>query len=233
MTDLELVLQEEPSGAGARLFATPVLAVQDWPTNGHLIADVAELYFAPDARVLDVTYGSGKWWTIYRPTNLVTHNRAVDGVDFRNLPHADATFDVVAFDPPYVPGGTTADDDDPITGYHRRYGLHDDDDCPRNVEELTALIVGGLSECARVVVKGGYVLVKCQPFQAGRIFHHMPRTVMNAAETMGLRLVDEFIHRRRPGPTSADEFNRARRNHSNLLIFDRRHRRPPRRRTPP
>lgn len=143
MTDLELVLQEGPAGAGARLFAAPVLAVQDWPSNGHLIADVAELYIAPDARVLDVTYGGGKWWTIYRPVNLVAHNRAVDGVDFRNLPHADESFDVVAFDPPYVPGGTIADDpDEPIAGYHRRYGL--DDDCPRTAEDLTALIVAGL-----------------------------------------------------------------------------------------
>lgn len=230
MTDLDLVLQEEPTGAGSRLFAAPVLAVQDWPTNGHLIADVAELYIAPDARVLDVTYGGGKWWTVYRPTNLVALNRSVDGIDFRRLPMADALFDVVAFDPPYVPGGTTADDDEPITAYHRRYGL--DDDCPRSTEELTALILAGLAECARVVRRGGLVLVKCQPYQAGRIFHHMPTTIITAAGGLGLRLMDEFIHRRRPGPTSADEFNRARRNHSNLLVFDRRHRRPPTRRTP-
>lgn len=47
---------------------------------------------------------------------------------------------------------------------------------------------------------GGIVLVKCQPFQGGRAFHHMPAIVIVRAEQLGLRLIDELIHRRKPRP---------------------------------
>lgn len=71
------------------------------------------------------------------------------------------------------------------------------------------------------------MLVKCQPFQSGKCFHHMPAKVITHAETLGLRLIDELVHRRTPGPTShAGAYEHARRNHSNLLVFDRRVRRP-------
>ena len=48
-----------------------VPAVHDWPTNGHLIADVAHLgYISDKDSVLDPTYGLGVSWTQYRPTDL-------------------------------------------------------------------------------------------------------------------------------------------------------------------
>lgn len=166
-------------------------------------------------------YGRGNWWTTFRPVELVAHDLKLDGVDFRRLPEPDSSFDVVAFDPPYVPAGSIAasDKDQGVGDYLERYGIAD---APATSAELLALILAGLGECARVVRPGGVVLVKCQPYQSGRSFHHVPSQVIAAGERLGLRLLDELVHRRRPGPTSTTMFQRARRNHSNLLVFDRR-----------
>lgn len=81
-----------------------IFAATPWRNNAELIRDIAELgYIKKDDYTLDPTYGRGKWWDLWRPDNLVIHDLyTVDGVDFRELPEADGTFDVVAYDPPYV-----------------------------------------------------------------------------------------------------------------------------------
>lgn len=203
-----------------RLFPVAIPSVQDWPSNGHLIADVVELgYIQPDDTVLDVTYGRGNWWTRHRPTHLVEHDLALDGVDFRDLPESDGSVDVVAFDPPYVPqGGTTHEE---THEFRDRFGLNG---APTNRLELTELILDGFAECCRVVRPGGIVLVKCQPFQSGKKFHHVPAIVIGYAEDLGVSLIDELVHRRNTGPTSCDRFNHSRSNRSHLLVFRRRRR---------
>lgn len=208
----------------ARLFPVQTMAVTDWPSNGHLIESVVDLgYLKAGDVVLDVTYGRGLWWTRWRPTQLLTHDLAIDGVDFRALPEADESVDVVCFDPPHVPQGGSDDDD--VDEFRDRYGLNG---APMNRHALTHLVLEGLDECARVVRRGGFVLVKVCPFQSGRRFHHMPTKVITRAEHIGLRFVDELVMRRNTGPTSTEVFHRARRNSSNLLVFDRRRRRPKR-----
>ena len=80
-----------------------LVAAYRWPTNAHLIADVAELYLDPGMRAVDVTYGLGKWWQIWRPLELVEHDldpKKGDGVNFTALPEADNTYDLAALDPP-------------------------------------------------------------------------------------------------------------------------------------
>ena len=100
----------------------PVLAADSYATNGHLIAAVAQLgYLTLEDHVLDPTYERGIWWQEWRPRQLSTHHRAVDGTDFRHLPYPDATFDAIAFDPPYVcPGGRKTSTVKPM---HERYGM--------------------------------------------------------------------------------------------------------------
>lgn len=48
-------------GNGVALVEGPVLSIQKWPSNGHLIADCARLgYLHKDWRTLDPTYGFGR-----------------------------------------------------------------------------------------------------------------------------------------------------------------------------
>jgi len=204
----------------ARSAAAPrnagILAAQQWPTNAALIADVHRLgYITDDDLVVDVTYGRGGFWHQYRPANLVAHDLRLDGVDFRQLPEADGSVDVVVFDPPYVPQGgrTTSTVDDFID----RYGLVDD--APSTHDKLFELIAAGLAEARRIVRPEGYVLVKCQTFKHGERLHDMPAAIKRRGERIGLRLEDQLTMVRTPGPTNRTSFVAARRNTSELLVL--------------
>lgn len=76
-------------------------------TSARAVADLLAVLF-PDARtVLDATYGNGAFWRGDLAEVAVTGMdldpaRAPHVVgDFRAMPFADASFDVVIFDPPY------------------------------------------------------------------------------------------------------------------------------------
>lgn len=194
----------------------PVLAANAWPTNAHLIEAVATLgYLRYEDRVLDPTYGRGVWWGRWRPSELVTHDIRLDGVDFRDLPHADGEFDAAVFDPPYVSVGgrkTTG-----LPDLHDRFGLTDAPTSPAGVQDL---INSGLGEVARVVKPRGFVLVKCQDYiSSGRFWPGTHKTTAYALG-LGLEIVDRLEHLAgvRPQPPGRRQVH-ARRNLSTLLVF--------------
>jgi len=136
-----------------------VLSSQRWRNNGHLIAAVAHMHILPrfpEPKVMDVTYGRGIWWKVWRPDGLITHDLRQDGVDFRHLPEPDHALDVVAYDPPYVSAGGRATTT--IRDMHDRFGLTD---APRSPAEMQVLINEGLDEVHRTLRPGGLALVKC------------------------------------------------------------------------
>lgn len=181
----------------------PVLAATRWPTNAHLIEDVARLgYLKPTDHVLDPTYGNGVWWKRWTPEALVV---PPEGTDFTRLPYDPSTFDAVAFDPPYVATGgrsTTG-----MVDFAQRYGLTD---APRNPALLQRMIDVGLAECRRVVrwpqrrvTDGGVVLVKCQDYvSGGRLWLGTHHTI-TAALALDFEVVDrlERIGSPRPQPS--------------------------------
>lgn len=192
--------------------------------NADLIAAVAPLYLT--GSVLDVTFGRGMWWKRFTPSSFVTHDLELDGVDFRDLPHADDTFDAVCFDPPYVarhgaaPAVSRRDQ-----SFRDRYGLTES----RSNSESRALIVAGLGECARVSRR--WVLVKCNDYTNGRKLHLGHVLVLQEAERLGLRCHDLIIHASGTGPGGGQIHTvlRARRAHSYLVVLEkpaRRRRRP-------
>jgi tRNA G10 N-methylase Trm11 len=195
-----------------------VLAADTWRTNGHLVADIARLgYLNADDHVLDPTFGRGLWWTVWQPKHLTVHDLRIDGTDFRDLPYDDATFDAVAFDPPYVSVGgrkTTT-----IPDMHDRFGLTDAPTSPAGVQEL---INAGLTETTRVLKPKGVLLVKCQDYiSSGKLWPGTHLT-LNHAFTLNLNLIDrlEHIGRPRPQPPGRRQVH-ARRNLSTMLIFRR------------
>lgn len=191
--------------------------------NGELIATVAQLWIRPTDLVVDVTYGRGKFWTVYRPENLVAHDLyTVDGVDFRELPEADGSVDVVVFDPPYTsPGGRKTST---VPDFNSRYGLVD---VPATPEATKALIADGIDEAARVLRVGGRLLVKTMDYvSSGQLVlgrHH----VVTTALACGLRQVDEFVHFSGTGPQPTKNRDgsprrqvHSRRAHSFLCVFE-------------
>lgn len=165
-----------------------VPAAHRWPTNAHLIEDVARLYLSRAMHTLDPTYGRGLWWTRWKPERLVTHDRyRGDGVDFRALPELDRTFDLVAFDPPYVCMGgrkTTG-----LPDFTDRFGL---DEAPKSPAELQQHNDAGLEEVWRVLAFDGLALVKCKAYvSSGRLWPGDYFTLGKAYE-LGFQLVDRF-----------------------------------------
>lgn len=207
---------------------SPVLAASTWPTNAHMVEDLARLgYLRATDHVLDPTFENGVWWRRWRPERLTTCHRATDGTDFRALPFESHTFDAVTYDPPYVcPGGRSTST---IPEFHDRFGMAEgghDDPLFTNPAELQQLIDDGLTEMVRLVKPRGLILTKCQDYNwGGRLWEGATRT-RDHAVSLGCTVVDrlEHIGHARPQPAkNLDGSDRpqihARRNLSTLWVF--------------
>lgn len=161
-----------------------VPAVHNWRTNAELVRDVALLYLRQDMEACDVTYGRGNWWTMWKPTSLVAHDKyTYDAIDFRDLPEEDGTYDLVAFDPPYKLNGTPE-----LGDFDDRYGV----DKTMTWQERHAMIGEGIEECARVLRRGGILLLKCQDQVCSGKIRWQTDEFTDRAETVGLMKVDRF-----------------------------------------
>jgi hypothetical protein len=189
-----------------------------------LIQQVARLGYLDglgpiDDVILDLTFGRGKWWTLYRPSErgrLI----AFDG-DFTATGLEDASIPVVCFDPPYISTGNKATST--VPDFYDRYGIGE----RSGWRAVRQLIEVGLGECARIVAVNGYVLLKCMDYvESGRKVWNTVHLAHYGTQVLGLELVDRFIHVTGGGPqpkTNLDGTPRrqqhARSVHSELLIF--------------
>jgi hypothetical protein len=189
-----------------------IMAATAWASNAHLIEDVARLgYLRPEWRTLDPTYGRGTWWQRWCPESLLAHDLVTDGVDFRSLPYDDASFQAVAFDPPYKLAGTATTD----TDVDRRYGI----DEYVGWQGRHQLINEGLIECMRVLKPGRNLLVKSQDQVCGGKVRFQGIEFANTVQQAGGVLIGEFLMLRwRPQPEGRRQVHE-RRNYSRLQVF--------------
>lgn len=184
--------------------------------NGPLIRAAAELWIEPTDLVVDVTYGKGNFWTEFQPARFVKHDlHTLDGVDFRALPEADDSCDVIVFDPPYIPQGGRETSGMP--DFLARYGLMT---VPSTNAALRVLIGAGIVEAARVLRPGGRLMVKCMDYINGSAYQAMRHFVVATALEDGLVQVDEFVHHSGLGAQPAGRRQlHSRRAHSYLCVF--------------
>ncbi len=133
------------------------------------------------------------------------------------MDYVDETFDAVAFDPPYV--ATGGRETSGIKGMNDAYGMTG---APATPPEVQDNINRGLSECFRVVKKGGIVLVKCQDYvSSGKLWPGVFKTQAHAG-LLGFDVIDHLIHisGARPQPDHPRQVH-SRRNQSDLLVLRR------------
>lgn len=204
-----------------------ILAADTFRTNADLMRACIDLgYIKKGDRILDPTYGKGTWWKGVDESVLLglkAHNRDAEieafgvGTDFRDLPYPRHMFDVAVFDPPYVAVGGRATST--IGDFNDAYGLVD---VPLSVDDLATLINLGLDELCCVVKPRGLILFKCMNYVSGGKYRTQAYDALDyATSRCGCKLVDEFIHLRRPGPQPArDRQCHARRNYSHLFVLE-------------
>ena len=187
-------------------------AVHNWPTNAALIADVASLYLTKSDRILDVTYGRGRWWTEWQPDKLYTNDLHTDAdhhYDFRDMPFHTGEFAVVAYDPPYKLNGTPA-----LGDFDNAYGI----DTPTRWQDRMAYLLDGFTECLRVA--SDLVLVKCMDQVCSGKIRWQTFELTVAAANAGWLLVDRFdmLGGTREQPEGRRQVH-ARGRGSSLLVF--------------
>lgn len=186
-------------------------------TNADLVVDLVSLGYI-SGYVADVTYGLGRWWSKFRPDNLVACDldqaKSPIGfsVDFTALPFDDMLFDSVVFDPPYKLNGTSVN-----FGDDKNYGV---DGSGVSVEQRHDLIRRGLSECCRVSRR--FVILKCQDQVCSGRVRWQTRIFSDFVESLGgFHLVDSLMVRgSRPQPAGRRQIH-SRRDYSTALVFRR------------
>lgn len=210
-----------------------VTAITYWRTNAEMILDLVKLgYLKSSDKVLDPTFGEGKWWTLWRPDDLTARDRKLDNkFDFRDTEFDDNSFDAITFDPPYVCAGGRKTStlgiapDGESSDFHWRYGMHTAPTTPQGVQQQ---INDGLIECDRLVKPGGYVLVKCTNYIiSGKYWPGVFKTIHFAFQ-VGYELVDELYHLSSPRPQPKNRTRKdgtpvrqqhSRNNYSTLLVL--------------
>jgi hypothetical protein len=203
-----------------RVIAPALVMTAHHGRNDAMIANVARLYIPDGATVIDATWGKGNFWTRTDMSRFrlvgsdLSSPQAQIRADFRALPFADASADVLVLDPPYVArpeGGRFID---------QRY---------RNSETTKGLTYarmldlyrGGLREAHRVLRRGGTCWVKCQDQTENRCQRWAVLDIPAVATAIGMTPRDMFVltSSTPPGGLRGEGQQQARRNHSYLWIF--------------
>ncbi|SFS20083.1 class I SAM-dependent methyltransferase [Yoonia litorea] len=155
--------------------------------NADLIREVARLY-APDPSVsiADVTFGRGTFWKRTPHLNVTgsdLHTVPARPYDFRDLPYADNSFDIVVFDPPYIAWPGNHMSDERYRNAETTKGFS-----PNDIRELYR---AGLRECQRVARR--QLWVKCKDGVSGPKQCWLHVHILQDAEGMGLVGRDLFI----------------------------------------
>ncbi len=215
--------------------------------NAELFPKIAALHLPRGCKVADVTYGKGVFWSkIERGTydlrssdiNPKRQPKAggkgwyhIAGVDCRELPYDDASFDAVVLDPPYM------------EGFFRRKktqragsGTHAAFQAAYAHDGIHAPVVGGPKyhevvfdlyrraglEARRVLRRGGKLIVKCQDEVSSNKQRLTHVEIITAFEAMGFYTKDLFVLVRTnaPGVSRVNAQEHARKNHSYFLVFE-------------
>ena len=204
-------------------------------TNDEVFPEVLDLHVEPGSEIVDVTYGEGVFWRQvpsgeYELTATdIDPSRSpdsTDGVDCRDLPYDDASFDCVVLDPPYAEGFYETPDKPSENDYwikDRYVGTTGEQSATYHDAVLEMYAAAG-EEARRVLRDDGLLIAKMQD-EVSRNEQRLTHVeVTNIYEEMGFHAKDLFVVVRPDTPTVGRmyEQRRARKNHSYFLVYEKR-----------
>jgi hypothetical protein len=199
--------------------------------NADVFPQVLALHIPRGSRVADVTHGRGVFWKHVAPDAYrVSATDLETGVDCRDLPYPDGSFDALVLDPPYMEGlhrreaahlagmGTHAAFRDRYSNGAARPGA------PRYHDAVLDLYQRAGAEAHRVLRPGGVFIVKCQDEVSANRQRLTHVELINHFEQHGFRTKDLFVVVRpnRPAVSRLLRQVHARKNHSYFVVFVRR-----------
>lgn len=192
-------------------------------TNGELMARTQQFWHV-GPKVLDVTYGRGKFWTHVQGVDVVGHDLRLDGVNFLALPEPSGSQDVVVFDPDYI--STGGRDTTTVPDFVDRYGLRHSASTPAGLRGVND---AGMTECVRVLRKGGRLVMKCMDYVSSGTLQLEHVHYACTAERLGLRPRAMIVHHSGTGPQPKVNLDGTLRRqvhpraaHSFLMIYEKR-----------
>jgi hypothetical protein len=197
--------------------------------NAEIFPRILALHVPIGAKIADITWGQGVFWRNVPPDDYEVHGSDLKtGVDCRNLPYENASFDCVVFDPPYMEGFFRRDQGHlGGSGTHSSFrnaysnGEATEEGGPKWHAAVVDLYVKGGREAARVLKLNGIFIVKCQDEVSANRQWLTHVEIINAFVDLGFYARDLFVVVRtnRPGVSRILKQVHARKNHSYFLVF--------------
>lgn len=203
--------------------------------NAKVFPKVLDLHVESGSHIADVTYGNGSFWRRvpsdkYELTatdiDPARSPDSTDGVDCRDLPYDDESFDCVVLDPPYK-GGFYESEDKPSENKFwmtDRYVGSLGEQSATYHEAVINMYAAAGKEAHRVLEEDGVLVVKTQDevSENEQRFTHIQITEIFSE--MGFHAKDLFVVVRPDRPTIGRTYEqrRARKNHSFFLVFGKR-----------
>lgn len=190
-------------------------------TNDEVFPLILSLYVPPGSKVADVTYGKGVFWKrVPQDAYQLSVTDLSTGVDCRELPYDDGSYDSIVFDPPYMhtPGGTAHVGHQNYEGY---YANNRTSSPAKYHEAVLDLYFSGAREAWRVLKDGGVYIVKCQDEVCANQQRLTHVEIINELATYGFVAEDLFVVVRnaRPGVSRILRQAHARKRHSYFIVL--------------
>ncbi len=202
--------------------------------NEDIFPKILDLHVPKKSKVADVTWGKGVFWK--KVPDEAYNVFATDismGIDCRNLPYENESFDCVVLDPPYMEGFYRKKQEHKAgTGSHSSLAkaYSNGDEINSDTQNtgtkkwhaaVTDMYFKASAEAYRILKKKGVLIVKCQDeVSAGKQWlTHVE--IINKLESMGFYTKDLFVvvRNNKPSVSRLKKQVHARKNHSYFLVF--------------